>query len=169
MKFIMKDSRLFENNLVRLIAAAAFLLVAYFGIQLLAGIYSQKLTEKFLGSAKAINVQIKEEIASETDAYSVCKMGTSFLKSQNDDLALTAFQKAVTLDPNYRDAWVMKGYTELKIGQPAEALKSLKKAEEIDPINAETYELLSLAYTQTGDTDAAKKAEEKFQYLTKTQ
>lgn len=163
----MSDSRNLENNIVRLIAVSAFLIFAYFAIQLLAGIYSHRLTTKLSGPIEEMKNQYAEQIAAETGAGEAAKLGANFLKAQNDDLALLAFQRATDIDPSYRDAWVWRGYTELKNNQPEEALNSLKKAEDIDPVNARTYELLAIAYRQTGDADAAKKAQEKYQYLTK--
>ncbi|MFA6493139.1 MAG: hypothetical protein WCV58_03315 [Patescibacteria group bacterium] len=163
----MQDSRGLENNIVRVIAAVAFLLVAYFAIQVFSGVYTNKLTQNLSGPANAMKEQFRQEIASQTDAYAACKLGINFIQAQNDDLALLAFQKATDLDNGYRDAWVWRGYSELKNNQPQEAVNSLKKAENIDPINARTYELLSVAYSQTGDDDNAKKAQEKYDYLAK--
>lgn len=163
----MNDSRSLENKLVKIIAAMAFLVFAYFVIQIFANIYSGKLTQNFSATARAMDDDFRAQIASQTNAYEAAKLGMTFLRTQKDELALAAFEKATTLDSGYRDAWVWRGYTELKTNQPQEALASLKKAEEIDPINARTYQLLAIAYSQTGDVDAAKKAEEKFQYLTK--
>ena len=163
----MSDSRNLENNIVRLIAAVAFLVVAYFAIQAFSGVYTDKLTQNLSGSGNAMKEQLREEVATQTDAYAACKLGVSFTKAQNDDLALLAFQKATDLDPSYRDAWVWRGYGELKNNQPQNAVTSLKKAESIDPINARTYELLTIAYNQTGDQDNAKKAQEKYEYLAK--
>jgi len=157
-----------EFYLVRLMMIGSSLIIAFFGIGLIANIYRANLTEKLSASAREMEASFRTQIASETDAYQAARMGTIFLKTQKDDLALAAFQKATSLDPNFRDGWVWLGYTELKLNQPEEALKSLKKAEELDPINARTYELLAIAYKQNSDEDSAKKAEEKFEYLSKT-
>lgn len=164
----MKDTRELENNIVRLIAAVAFLIVAYFAIGVFSGVYTNKLTRNLSGPGNAMKEQLRENIATQTDAYAACKLGVSFIKAQNDDLALLAFQKATDLDPTYRDGWVERGYSELKNNQPQNAVTSLKKAEEIDPINPRTYELLTIAYNQTGDVDNAKKAQEKYDYLLKS-
>lgn len=167
----MSDPRNLENNIVKIIAAIAFLVMAYFGIRVLADAYTGKLIQQMSGPAETQKAQFREQIAAQTDAYSACKLGINFSKAQNDDLALLAYQKATDLDPNLRDAWVLRGQSELKnnppAGGPDKALESLQKAEEIDPINSRTYELLSIAYSQVGDTDNAKKAQEKYEYLTK--
>lgn len=163
----MSNTRNLENNLVKIIAAIAFLIFAYFAIQIFSNSYTQKLTQKLSGPGTEMNNQLKEQVSQMTDAYAACKLGLRFSQAQNNDLALFAFQKATDLDPTYRDGWVLRGWGELKMNQPQEAIISLKKAEEIDPINARTYELLNIAYTQTGDTDNAKKAEDKYDYLNK--
>jgi len=165
----MKDAKLFESNLVRLIISVALLIIAYFGIQAGAGLYSQKLIKAYSGPAEELKNSFRAEIAEQTDAYGAAKMGTQFAQAQNNDLASLAFQKATDLDPEYRDGWVGRGQAELQNNQPEEALESLKRAEEIDPINPRTYELLAIAYRATDDEEAAKKAEEKWKYLNETQ
>lgn len=164
----MKDPRSVENNIVRLILVGAFLLFAYFAVQVFSGIYTNKLAEKLSGPQQEMQNQYAKQIGSQTDAYAATKLGTQFLKAQNNDLALLSFQKATDLDAGYRDGWVWRGYTELKTSQPAEALKSLKRAEGIDPINPKTYELLTVAYQANGDEENAKAAQAKYEYLKKT-
>lgn len=164
----MSDPKNLENNIVRLIAAIGFLIIAYFGIGVFSGIYTNKLTKNLSGPENTMREQLREQIASQTDAYKVCKMGINFTNSHNDDLALFAFQKATDIDPAYRDGWIWRGYGEIENNQPQEAVKSLQTAEAIDPINPRTYELLTIAYSQTDNADAAQKAEEKYEYLTKS-
>ena len=165
----MPNSRDLENNLVRIVAVIGFLIIAYFGIQIGAGLYSQKLIKAYSGPAEELKNSFRAEISEQTDAYGAAKMGTQFAQAQNNDLASLAFQKATDLDPEYRDGWVGRGQAELQNNQPEEALESLKRAEEIDPINPRTYELLAIAYRATDDEEAAKKAEEKWKYLNETQ
>lgn len=163
----MANPKLLEYNLTRLIIIGGFFIVALFGIKIIRDVYYNKLFTQLSAPARAMEAQYREEIASGKDPYQLCKIGNAFLNS-NSDLALLAYQKATEIDPKYRDGWILRGYAELKTNQPELAINSLKKAEEIDPINARTYELLSIAYTQTGDTDSAKKAQEKYQYLLKS-
>ncbi len=92
----------------------------------------------------------------------------SFLRAENNELALDCFERATMLDPKWRDGWVWRGYSELKLNLPKEAIVSLKKAEEIDPIYPLTFQLLTIAYQQTGDTAAAKTSQDKLVYLSKT-
>lgn len=161
----MQDTRLLENYIVKIIAAITVLVIGYFAIQVCAGAYTNKLIKNFSGPAELQKEQFREQIANQTNAYEACRLGINFDKGQLDDLALLSFIKATDLDHEYRDAWLLRGQSELKNNQPEEALKSLKKAEELDPIHPRTYELLAIAYEATGDTQAAAKAKEKYEYL----
>ncbi len=107
-------------------------------------------------------------ISRETDPYKLGKMGMIFLRVDNNTLAFDCFKKAGELEPGWRDAWLWKGYTELKLSQPKNALASLKKAETIDPIYPLTYQLLAISYQQTDDPNSAKGAQEKLTYLSKS-
>lgn len=156
-----------EYYLTRILIVLAAIFIAYFGARLIGGLYFNHLTS---GSSplKDLKNQYRSQINLETDPYEAAKKGMIFLRTENNDLALDCFKKATELDANWRDGWVWRGYTELKLNQPKEALDSLKKAEEIDPIYPLTYQLLVIAYQQTDDTDSAEKAQEKLAYLSKT-
>lgn len=160
-----KDSKTYEYYITRLVLVGLVLILGYFGAKIIGNVYEGKLTKEFSSSTQAMQDDFREQIAEQTDAYAAAKMGQNFLVAQNDDLGLLAFQKATDLDPNWRDGWVWRGYAELKNNQSSQAIVSLKRAAEIDPINARTYELLAIAYRATGDSDSAKKAEEKYNYL----
>lgn len=163
----MSDPRSLENNLVKILAAIGFLIFAYFVIQIFAGVYTNKLTQNLSGPIENIKNQHRQRIAETSDAYEACRLGIIFDKTKDDELALFSFIRATDIDSGYRDAWVWRGYSELKNGDAMEALKSLKRAEDIDPVNPRTYELLAIAYRANEDTDAARKAQEKWEYLTK--
>jgi predicted Zn-dependent protease len=109
----------------------------------------------------------RQKIAVETSAYDASKLGMVFLKTDKIDLAELAFEKSTSLDANWRDGWLWKGYTELKMAAPQKALDSLRAAEKIDPVYPFTYQLLANAYQKLGNTTEAKLAVEKQQYLSK--
>jgi len=163
-----KSYRTFEYFLVRLIIIGAFFLSAFLGVKIAAAFYFEKLSDNLSGPLREIKAQYQQQITTEADPYELCRLGVSFSVAQDDHLALAAFTKSTQMDPNYRDAWVWKGYTELKMGNPSQALVSLKKAEKIDPIYPLTYQLLVIAYQQNGDTAAAEAAQKKLDYLGKT-
>lgn len=156
-----------EYYLTRILIVLAAIFIAYFGARLVGSLYYNHLTS---GNSplEDFKNQYIEKIKLETDPYELGKMGMTFLRSNQNDLALECFKKATVLDPLWRDGWVWKGYTELKLNDPKLALESLKKAESIDPIYPLTYQLLVIAYQQTGDTDSATSAQEKLVYLSKT-
>lgn len=156
-----------EYYLTRILIVLAAIFIAYFGTKLIGGLYFEK---KFNleGPLKEFKARYQSEIKTETEPYALARMGMSFLKTDNLDLANEAFSRATELDPLWRDGWVWRGYTELKLNEPKLALESLKKAEEIDPIYPLTYQLLVIAYQQVGDTTSAEKAQEKLGYLSKS-
>ena len=95
-------------------------------------------------------------------------MGMTFSRLEDYDTAYNCFNKATKMDPHWRDGFVWRGYTEMKLNQPKQALETLKTAEKIDPIYPLTYQLLVIAYQQTGDTVLADRAQEKLGYLSKS-
>jgi tetratricopeptide (TPR) repeat protein len=160
----MKDS---EFYLVRAIIIIAALVIGFFGSRLIGALYFNKLmaADSSLGEFQK---QYQEKINLETDPYELAKLGMIFLRIDDNETALLCFDKAAKLDANWRDGWVWKGYTEIKLNQPKPALESLKTAEKIDPIYPLTYQLLVIAYEQTGDTQSAQFAQEKLVYLSKS-
>jgi len=161
----MKNSS--EYFLVRIIIVIAAIFIAYFGARLIGGLYYDKLIKEN-NPLQDFQNQYKSQINLETDPYALAKMGMTFLRTENNDLAYECFKKATKLDPLWRDGWVWRGYTELKLNEPKMALESLKKAEELDPIYPLTYQLLVIAYQQTNDPTSAQGAQEKLGYLSKS-
>jgi tetratricopeptide (TPR) repeat protein len=155
-----------EYYLVRIIIILAALGFGFYGAKTIGNAYYKKWVNTY--NDFSLSNQYRTEINLETDPYKLAEMGMSFLRTENNELALTCFKRATVLDPNWRDGWIWMGYSELKLNQPEEALKSLKRAEEIDPIYPLTYQLLTIAYQQTGDTESAKLTQEKLVYLSKT-
>lgn len=54
-------------------------------------------------------------------------------KAKDANAALRNFDKALTLNPTYTDAWIRKGVTLFDIGEEQEALKCLNKAVDLSP------------------------------------
>ena len=164
---MIRDPQTFEYYIVRLIIIGGVLIFGFLGSKLISAVYYNRLFDHLSQSARAMDSQFQEKIASGEDSFQLCKWGISFYQSDKNDLALEAFKKATEIDNTYRDAWVWRGYLELKLHQEDQALESLKKAEEIDPTYPLTYQLLSVAYQQTGNNDASQQAQEKYEYLSK--
>lgn len=57
-------------------------------------------------------------------------------------------EKATEARPEYRDAWIIKGYTELKLGKLPQAEQSLLSAYALDPGNTNVQYLLGSTYFQ---------------------
>jgi tetratricopeptide (TPR) repeat protein len=66
-------------------------------------------------------------------------------------LALPLATSAVDSEPDYRDAWIVKGYCELTTARSADALSSFEQAYNIDPEKPEVQYFLARAYEATGD------------------
>jgi len=115
----------------------------------------------------ALNKRYAQEIESQTNVNSLMDMGYKLLNGNQVEAAILNFKRVTVLEKNYRDGWLYLGIAELKNNQTEESLPNLQTAEKLDPINIQTYQYLVIAYEQTGDKEAAQKAQEKYQFLTK--
>ncbi len=159
-----------EYLVTRLLIVFGILVFGYFSAKIIASLYYDRLMANSNTPLQEFIEHYKTKVNLETDPSKLTRLGRSLLKANQkhtDDLAHAALVKSTELDSKWRDAWVWRGYGELKLGQPKEALNSLKKAEAIDPIFPFTYELLSIAYQATGDEVSAKFAQEKVEFLSK--
>ena len=155
----------FEYYITRLILIGGVLFVGFFSSKYLVNLlYTNETNKNF----SILAARYDEQIAQETDPYKLAKYGMSFLQNEDNETGLKCFQKVTQLDGEWRDGWVWKGYAELKINESKKGLISLKKAEKIDPIYPLTYQLLTIAYQQTGDFESAKFSQEKLVYLSET-
>jgi tetratricopeptide (TPR) repeat protein len=101
-----------------------------------------------------------EEAAAELNAAEQ-KLGPTFLISYFQGLAfdragkpqpaLSAFQKAVQLNPNNPEAHLSLGRTELALGRAKDAITELQETLRLDPNNQQAKRLLSKAYARAGD------------------
>lgn len=71
-------------------------------------------------------------------------------------LALPILKDLVQKNPEYRDAWIFLGYSNLELGNSSEALAALETAQKLDPIYPLTYELLAKLYQNKGNEAKAK-------------
>ena len=163
-----KNTEYFVTRLLIIFGALVF---GFFSARIVASLYFDRLMVEYAKPLQNFTEYYQNKVNLETDSYKLTRLGRSLLKANQkhtDDLAYSALKKSTELDPLWRDGWVWRGYGELKLGQPKEALNSLKKAEAIDPIFPFTYELLSIAYQATGDETSAQFAKEKVEYLEKS-
>ena len=101
------------------------------------------------------------------DEYSPFLIGLTFLKMNYPKFAIPQFEKALDIEPKYRDAMVELGRTYLILNQPQKAIEVFNKAIKIDPVYPETFSLLSDAYEKTKNQEKAQEAREKTEMLTK--
>ncbi len=157
----MRAERLITFIIAAIIISAVVFIATHFVLE---SILNRPLTS--LGSQN-LQKAYAQEIAESTDVNKLTQDGAKLAKGNQVESALINLKRATELEPKYRDAWVWLGYSQLKNYEPEEALKSLQTAEKLDPINPTTYQYLVIAYQQTGDTGSAKKAQEKYDFLTK--
>ncbi len=72
------------------------------------------------------------------------------------DKAREEIEKVLKVDPNYSEAYERLGYIASLEKNKDEAIRYYKKAIEVDPKNVHAYQLLSLEYIQSGETEKAK-------------
>jgi len=72
-------------------------------------------------------------------AQSLYSQGLGILSRDDFAKAVTYFERAVEIDPNYAEAWYQAGFCYGMLGRHADALKASKQAARIRPDWAETY------------------------------
>lgn len=70
--------------------------------------------------------------------------------------AMPILNELINQNPNYRDAWIMLGYSYMKISRLDDAIHALEKAYNLDPEKAEALYYLGAAYSLNGDEAAGK-------------
>lgn len=155
-----------EKVITLIIAIIAIGAIGFVGVKIILGFNASDITS---ARAESLQQAYRDEIATETNVQKLTTNGVKLIKGNQLGCGIINLERATTLDPNYRDAWVWLGYGQIKNNQSQDAVKSLKKAAEVDPIYPDTYKYLVTAYTQIGDSESAKKAQEKYDSLTKEQ
>jgi len=72
-------------------------------------------------------------------AQSLYSQGLGILSRDDYSRAVTFFEKAVDIDPNYAEAWYQAGFCYGMLGRHTEALKSSRQASKLRPDWAETF------------------------------
>jgi len=158
---------LLQNRLIKFFTLVTVLLVGYLGSIVISGVAYEHWTKKISEETIELQNNYTQEVLTKTDPYRLVKLGVRQANFGETALALISLQRAVEIDPNYRDGWVYLGYVQIKSNRLGAALESLQKAAELDPINPLTYQLLNEAYKKTGNQEMARQAEEKYQMLSK--
>ncbi len=88
------------------------------------------------------------------------RLGDAFLRAARYNDAQLTLQQAVLLEPNATGPLILLGKTMLKKSDPLAASTFLERAEQMDPANFMTHNLLGQAYRAMGrHDDAAREAE----------
>jgi len=78
------------------------------------------------------------------------------LAEHNENILAHKFAEiAIKEDVNYVDAWIVRGFANLQLGENEVALQDLRHAYELDPIRPQTHYFLALALHKVGEDDEA--------------
>jgi predicted Zn-dependent protease len=125
------------------------------------------LPTSYVGLAQVLLRTGRADQAATELAAAEQKLGGTFLISYFRGLALeragksaeafTAFQDAITRDPNSIEAQVGLAETQLRLGKVKEAIAQLEHSRSADQKNVQIQRLLSTAYRRAGDLENATK------------
>lgn len=139
------------------------ILSAILGIKSYASSVYQKEVAKNEVQIKVFKYNLRENIKnSPKSSYELVVLGKKLLEKNQTEWAALFFEGASAKDPKYRDANLMTGYAYLRIAQSTndyrlasddykKSIEFLLKARDLDPIYAETHELLAVAYKNIGN------------------
>lgn len=90
-----------------------------------------------------------------SQAKSYFEQGRAYSKKKSWDLAITAYQQAVRIEPKFAEAWNNLGYCYRKVKQFDKALDAYKQAISLKPDFAYPHEYMARTYLAMGNQDAA--------------
>jgi len=82
-------------------------------------------------------------------------LGRSFAQTEEYNLAIPILYQVIQNKKDYRDAWVLLGYSYMKIEKNQDAVDALEEAKTLDPTKPETLFFLGLAYYSLNDYQKA--------------
>ena len=99
----------------------------------------------------------REREINPTDPAVYDRLGDTYLRAGQDQLAQEALSKAISLDTSSTGPFILMGKVLLRRNDPQTSLLYLQHAEKMDPGNYITHTLLAQAYRSLGREDDAKK------------
>jgi tetratricopeptide (TPR) repeat protein len=108
----------------------------------------------------------KEAKNNPKDAHVWYSLGLYYKNSADAGAAVDAFRHVTEIDPNDADTWYFLGSAYAQLKQFPEAIAVFASALKIDPLHASAQFGLARAYQQSGQSDPAREAMKKFQYIT---
>ncbi len=92
-------------------------------------------------------------------------LARSYAQTGEFDLAVPLVYEVFDIKLDYRDAWIILGYSYLNLEKYSEAIETLEKARKIDPDSATAYFYLGLSYQGANNLTKASQALEKAKEL----
>ncbi|MCD6379685.1 tetratricopeptide repeat protein, partial [bacterium] len=86
-----------------------------------------------------------------SDAEVECQSGKQFMEMESYHDAIDHFQKAVSLEPDYTEAWSLLGTGFMRLKMYKESIEAFLKAFELDPEDKSLIASLGYDYLNTGD------------------
>ena len=117
------------------------------GTILASNVYAQSIEE-----AKAKVEEMKDDPARHYN------LGVAYYKEGQYNEAINAFQEAVKLDAEYKEAYYNMGLAQYSLAKNSAAIKSLKEAVKLDGQYADAHAALGNAYRKRGQHSAAARA-----------
>lgn len=115
--------------------------------------YTSKKEQEILETSKKLleDITLYETFIDSPQSYLLTLTGQSLININELSLSRRLLFEAIKQKQDYRDAWLYLGYSYLVGDNLEEAQKTLTKAKEIDPYNAETHLYLGLANLGLGN------------------
>ena len=121
--------------------------------------YFQQYLRENPGAPDAAQVQQSIQNAggrkNQLDLRSVVEQGQSLLNSHRFSEAQSAFQQAITMQPNFAPAHFYLGYALAQSGSPQPAIAEFQAALQLDPAMKEAIINIASNYQTTGDINSA--------------
>jgi tetratricopeptide (TPR) repeat protein len=83
------------------------------------------------------------------------KKGYTFTLSGNYQEAIDAYDKSIELNPNFAEAYYIRGTAYYNLGDPKRAIQDLDKTIELKTEYADAYYNRGLAFNKLGNSDKA--------------
>jgi len=96
-----------------------------------------------------------QELSDGKNPHLFTLLGKTLAEHNESVLAYKFSEIALKEDVSYIDAWIVRGYSNLQMGNSEEALKDLYHAYDLDPLRPQTHYFLALALDKVGKTDEA--------------
>jgi tetratricopeptide (TPR) repeat protein len=101
---------------------------------------SERISQLKIGEIKTFaSLNTETQKNKRAAAQSLYSQGLGILSRDDYGKAVTYFEKAVEIDPNYAEAWYQAGFCYGMLGRHTDALRASKQAAKLRPDWAETY------------------------------